>query len=160
MKIYSIAGLNAFDLAKILIKNAEGFREYPYLDKFGHATIGYGFLVSEFDTETKKAFYRDGITVVQANQILDNYIKKISSEIIMNFGPKLDANVFVVLVDLVYDLGWSEFLTFVTFIPFIENNKIDEAVNDLANTLWYEQVDKRGVRDCFCLLSKKNYYLI
>ncbi len=160
MKIFSFDNeISSSAMANILIKNAEGFTAHPYKDVFGNFTVGYGFLMSDFGRAESKDIYRKGISMQASDDLLVQKITKIMQKMDVTYSH-LTQNVYYVFVDMIYNLGLEQFKTFTTFIKFCEQGEIEKAVNDLTNTLWYQQVRQRGTRDCLNLLSTKFYYLI
>ncbi len=160
MKIFALSESVSLALIGVtLIKNAENYREFEYKDEFGNSTIGWGFLMDSFSPVKIKEYLKKGISIDEANSLLSMRVVHIMHTIDIAF-PNLNRNVYLVFIDMIYNLGITQFTEFTTFLSFVKLDEINFAVKDLTNTLWYKQVENRAVRDCFNLLSTKNYYLI
>jgi GH24 family phage-related lysozyme (muramidase) len=158
---------NYLCVAYQLITNAEGFSQTWYNDIFGNATIGYGFTqtgyarlyIPEYISNPSKL-----MAISEARIILNNIIENIDTELINAidfFNTDLLRNQKAVLIDMAYNLGMAQFRTFDTFLSYLKSGRIDDAVCDLTNTLWYNQVKNRAIRDCLNLYAQDiNYYLI
>ncbi len=160
MRIFPIVySVSLATMATILIKNAESFRQDVYQDDLGHLTIGWGFTFLDFPEAERTKLWNNGITMDRAEEYLSQLVTSIMQDIDRNFS-NLDRNVKLTFIDMIYNLGFEQFITFTTFLKFVYHSEIAEAVNDLTNTLWYRQVKLRAIRDCFNLLASHNYYLI
>ena len=167
MKLINNAGLDYMAVANELITNAEGFISHWYIDSFGNKTIGYGFKASGYAKNYISQYLlnpNELITVQEAKTILDYIVKDINNELVNTeqlFNVNLSINKKAVLIDMVYNLGMVQFLTFDTFLSYLKAGRIDNAVCDLTNTLWYNQVKNRAIRDCLNLYAQdNNYHLI
>ena len=166
MKLINNAEPNYLSVANQLIINAEGFMSHWYIDSFGNKTIGYGFKESGY---AKNYIYQyllnpdELMTQAEANLILKNIVNDIDKQLIDNWQAfdSLPINQKAVLIDMAYNLGMVQFLGFGIFLSYLKAGNIDAAVNDLTNTLWYNQVKNRAIRDCLNLYAQdNNYYLI
>lgn len=159
MTVITNVGRSVEGMALSLIKNAEHFNTFPYSDEFGVRTVGWGFNM-KYLPGAGKAF-ENGISLVESNMILKSKVTRFMNIVFLEeIGKKMGKNVYAVLVDMCYNMGWEGFSKFYTFLKFLENNEIEKAVGDITLTLWYRQVGDRGVRDSLTLLAKENYYLI
>ena len=152
------------DTAKTLIENAEGFSPTWYDDTTGNLTIGYGFKMGGMAQKYGLEVYKDKLMTEQEADII---LIKIINEIIavlqtqLLFFKNLTVNKAAVLIDMSYNLGIGQFYQFYTFLSYMEENRIDNAVADLTTTLWYNQVKNRAIRNCFNLYAQPdNLYLI
>ena len=155
------------DIAKALIINAEGFSASWYNDQFGNATIGYGFAENGIGKDLLTNYINNKSLLMletDASIILERIIQKIIlllNKKIYWFRLYNNINKKAVLIDMAYNLGITQFLSFDIFLNYLENDRIDYAVNNLTNTLWYNQVKNRAIRDCLNLYANEiNYYLI
>ncbi len=158
MKIVSNENLSLFESAKILIVNAEGFSATPYKDIFGIETIGYGF--DEKYLNSMGHINKQDMTIDEADKILEVKINDLINEVkfkISSFGK--NKNIYPVLIDMAYNLGWTELKLFNVFLSYLEEGEIEMSVVDLTNTLWYQQLKNRGVRNCLNLLAR-NYLIL
>ena len=166
MKLISNPALSFTFAGSELIRNAEGFSAKWYEDPRGNPTIGYGFTRTGFAKEYLSPFILNPsklMAISEARVILSDIITNINDDLIaqLNFFDELSINKQAVLIDMAYNLGMTQFLTFDTFLSYLKAGRIDDAVNDLTNTLWYNQVKNRAIRDCLNLYAQdKNYYLI
>ena len=154
-------------VANDLITDAEGFTAYWYNDIFGNKTIGYGFKASGYAKNYLSQYLlnpNELMTIQEAKTILEYIITDINNELANTtqlFDAELSINKKAVLIDMAYNLGMAQFLTFDTFLSYLKAGRIDNAVNDLTNTLWYNQVKNRAIRDCLNLYAQDtNYYLL
>lgn len=167
MKLINNTGINYMSVANDLITNAEGFISHWYIDSLGNKTIGYGFKASGYAKHYINEYLlnpNELITIKEATVILEYIIKDINNELANTtqlFDAELSINKKAVLIDMAYNLGMAQFLTFDTFLSYLKAGRIDNAVNDLTNTLWYNQVKNRAIRDCLNLYAQDtNYYLL
>ena len=167
MKLINNAEPNYLSVANELIINAEGFMSHWYIDSFGNKTIGYGFKASGYAKNYLSQYLLNPDELMaryEANTILGYIIKDINNELVNTeqlFNVNLSINKKAVLIDMAYNLGMAQFLTFDTFLSYLKAGRIDNAVNDLTNTLWYNQVKNRAIRDCLNLYANdSNFYLI
>ena len=171
MKLRDNLNENYYLVGQLLIENAEGFSPTWYNDTMGNATIGYGFKHNGYAAQYVTSYINSPnltMPISAAKEILDNIVSDISLELIndltyfklLSFNS-LSINKKAVLIDMAYNLGISQFLTFDTFLSYLGQGEIDEAVADLTETLWYNQVKNRAVRDCLNLYAKdNNLYLL
>lgn len=158
---------NYLYVANDLITNAEGFISHWYTDTFGNKTIGYGFKASGYAKNYLSPYLLNPdelMTAQEAKTILGAIVLSINNELANTtqlFAANLSINQKAVLLDMAYNLGMAQFLTFDTFLSYLKAGRIDNAVCDLTNTLWYNQVKNRAIRDCLNLYAQdNNYYLI
>ncbi len=84
-----------------LIKSFEGFEPETYLDIVGVPTIGYGHVLLPGET------FPDGISEVQAEEILCRDLYKAEKTVLRNVNVPLTDNQFAALVSFVFNLGGS-----------------------------------------------------
>ena len=152
------------ETAQLLIENAEGFSSTWYQDSMGNDTIGYGFKAGGMAQKYNLDLYKSRpMTELEGILILENIISEIGIALRMKlpFFINLPINQAAVLIDMAYNLGLRQFYAFAIFLSYIEKGQIDNAVADLTDTLWYQQVKNRAVRDCFNLYAQPtNLYLM
>ena len=160
MRIITING-SLQETAELLIQNAEGFSPTWYKDSFGNDTIGYGFKAGGMAQK-----YLGGMQTITEQEGIDILYEIISDIVIslnagLSFFKGLQKNQKAVLIDMAYNLGLNQFYTFNLFIYYMGLEQFDDAVADLTQTLWYNQVKNRAIRDCFNLFAQEgNLYLI
>ena len=166
MKLINNPDKNYLYMANQLIINAEGFSPKWYQDIFGHFTIGYGFTqtgYAKFYIPQYISNLNELMTISEAQLILDDIIAEINNSLAtdLHFFDYLSVNQKAVLIDMAYNLGMAQLFSFDTFLSYLKAGDIDNAVNDLTNTLWYNQVKNRAIRDCLNLYAQdNNYYLM
>lgn len=89
-----------------LIKNFEGYAQYPYSD-YSHWSIGYGSYVCSLDDDPYK-IYPNGISIVEAEEMLlktvGSYINSVN-KFALEYNLSLTQNQFDALVSFTYNLG-------------------------------------------------------
>ena len=118
-----------------LTKENEGFRNKPYRCTANKLTIGWGRNLED-----------KGISVDEAELMFRNDIKDAICDLIKIFPEfyNYQKNIRIVLVDMVFNLGYNRFSGFKKFIQAIKNNDIESAKKEMINSDWYEQVGNRG----------------
>lgn len=153
------------------IANNEGIRTYKYLDSVGVPTIGVGenlnnpgvydliakvgasvALVKMAPTAKDSAPGNAVASCITQDQamalfklVLPEYVMD-AAQSVTGFDALPDPVRFVV-VDLCYNLGLSDWMTFTNARSFLSQRKYFQAGQDLESTLWFQQVGDRGVRD-------------
>ena len=122
----------------------EGYRLDVYYDSEHYLTVGVGHLVQPGD----KLNFGDLITEEQCNIFLNKDLDiAINSCIkhIKNFDlhPEQIQNE---LVNLIFNMGYLTFFHFKNFISALDSDQYNNAANELKDSLWYNQVGKRGKR--------------
>jgi len=123
------------NIAIDLIKLHEGFKQHPYKCTAGKLTIGYGLNLED-----------RGINKNEAEYILFNIVDEIIPKLrdfIKNFYA-LDHIRQAVLIDMVYNLGFTGFLKFKSMIKLIEEGEYEKAAEEMLNSKWAEQVPNRA----------------
>lgn len=124
---------NAIDL----IKDHEGYREAVYNDSLGYPTGGYGhaFLPgSKLPGHIWELILIDDLAEAGQN--------------FKQLGLDLDDVRRAACLDLLFNLGLTKLLKFKTFIKHMRAGDYDAAAAALENSLWYQQVARRGPRIC------------
>lgn len=119
------------------LKQDEGYRLKPYLDTVKKISIGIGRNLSDVglsDIEVM-SLYNNDIAVVTA--CLDTHI--------IWWRTKPD-NIQRALINLCFNMGWTKFSAFTTFLKMVEADDIEGACSDLQDTAWFDQVGLRGPR--------------
>lgn len=123
--------MNATDL----IKKHEGFRRFPYLCSAGKLTIGYGKNIQEVGLTEEEAGYLLEKDVVQA-------ITHLRTE---PYWLDLNEVRQAVLINMVFNLGWSRFKGFKRMLARVEAADYMGAAAEMAASRWAEQVKGRAV---------------
>lgn len=145
--------------AIILIKEAEGFSANPYVCPAGYLSIGYG-LNLEADARYKNMPIEEKkkltITEKQASDEVKNKVCSIEKSI-RNYTWFQNCNGIrqAVLIDMVYNMGLTKFLTFKKMLQALRGRDYNLACIEMQDSLWYDQVKSRAVRDIKIMESGK-----
>ena len=150
------------------IKKHEGFLPYPYMDTRGNWTVGWGhFLAKGGDPDNTEEQERvaDVLTQFYDRVVLcgtpEEYAKalfyqdlrsamKDVSDILPQevLGrPCFTYARYVALVDMMFNLGQSEFTGFKRMLSAIEAGDWSKAADEALDSRWAEQVGDRAKRD-------------
>lgn len=113
-------------------------RFYTYKDSLKKETIGYGHLVRQGES------FPDGMTVDAANQLLkrdlDMAVNDANSWIALSGKP---AEVQLILIEMVYQLGKGGACGFKKFAAAIEGRDYFAAAQELLASTWHTQTPNR-----------------
>lgn len=117
-----------------IIKKEEGLSLVPYKCPAGKLTIGYG---TNLDC---------GISKAEAEFLLTNRINETQSQLKnkLPFYTSLSETRQFVLLDMAYNLGFSQFMKFKKMIAYLSVNKYEQASLEMINSAWYKQVGNRS----------------
>lgn len=107
-----------------LLKQLEGFREYPYLDNAGYWTIGYGTRIAHDNTG---AFSIDHVDDATATGLLVEHVQHTVGAINRLVVTQLSQNQFDALVIFVYNIGEEAFSESTMLTLLNDNNTIAAA---------------------------------
>jgi len=119
------------------LKNDEGFRSKPYFCTSNKLTIGYGRNLED-----------KGITKKEAEYLLKNDIKdaQLDCELIFpNFDCYSRARRYA-LINMMYNLGLSKFLSFKKMIRAIKEENWEKAAGEVLDSKYAKQVGGRAER--------------
>jgi len=146
----------------------EGKRNIVYNDSLGIPTIGVGFNLRRRDASSKiESFglsYSDvltgkvSLTDEQIDTLLDADIETAINTIAKKLFPDfdtIDSDRQVILVDLAFNMGYSRLSKFKNTIAAINSGNWETAANELKDSIWYNQVGNRGVRNVETIKSGK-----
>lgn len=120
--------------AKALIKHHEGYRDEIYNDTEGCATVGWGHHL------------RVGSRIPrEASQLLFKMDFERSVRDYDTFGFKLDPVRRVIIIDMLFNLGWERFSGFKKLIKALHAKDFDEAVAQMIDSKWHHQVGQRAL---------------
>lgn len=116
------------------IKHHEGLRLFPYNDTVGKLTIGYGRNLQD-----------NGITIQEAEILLNNDIKKCVSEL-SNFEwfTSQPEKVRWALINMCFNLGLTRLLGFKKMIKALEQKDYLTASIESLDSKWANQVHERA----------------
>jgi lysozyme len=118
------------------LRAEEGLRLKPYRCPAGKLTIGYGRNIQEV-----------GITKAEAEMLLQNDIQKTINDLNKSIPwyQTLSETRQVVLVDMCFNLGLTEFLKFKNTLYLVKNGDYVSASKAMLQSKWADQVGKRAV---------------
>ncbi len=125
-----------FRLAKALLRRHEGMRLKPYRDTVGKLTIGYGRNLDD-----------QGISEEEAAILLRNDLRRCEEELQEILGEtyeKLSPARRAVLLDMIYNLGRSRFLSFRKFLAALKAGDFEQAAVEMLDSKWSRQVGRRA----------------
>ena len=119
-----------------LIRLHEGYRRHPYQCSAGKATIGIGRNLDDVGIDEDEASYLMGRDIERAIQHLrlEPYWLVLS--------PVRQA----VLIDMVFNLGWSRFSAFTKLREALRSGWYRLAADEMVDSAWYRQVGNRSKR--------------
>lgn len=121
-------------LAQQLIKH-EGLVLKPYKDTVGKLTIGVGRNIQD-----------KGISRQEAEFLLQNDIKEVMAQAqTLPFWDALTDNRKLVILDMIFNLGWAGFMGFKNTIRLISQGKYKQASQEMLSSKWASQVNGRAV---------------
>ena len=142
-------------IAAELIKEAEGFVPKVYKCPAGFNTIGYGYNIdaNPLNDQQKKLLNEDGtISKENASKLLLDSIPRYEADAreLIDFDYLNDARK-ALAIDLVYNLGKNGFEKFRATRGFINMGDYNNAWKALKASMWFKQVENRGIRNCAIL---------
>lgn len=114
----------------------EGIRNLPYEDTEGYLTIGIGHNLDNVPLSPRviQMICEDDIASAEADlDSLWNHWKQDLSDARQN-----------VIVEMVFNLGWTRFNKFVKFKQAIEDKDYDTAADEMLDSKWAKQVGRRA----------------
>lgn len=129
--------IDAEELAAEWIKPEESLQLKPYQCPAGKLTIGYGRNLED-----------NGITEEEAEVLLENDIET-AALALKNVYPWYTGLNYVrqaVLIDMVYNLGFSGFMKFRHMLKALAQGNYRQASVEMLNSAWSKQVGKRAAR--------------
>lgn len=127
------------------ILDHEGFSEKAYLCTAGKLTIGVGRNLDD-----------KGISRDEAIVLLRNDIAECEADLFKIFGQSLfnlDDNRRHALIDMRFNLGPIGFRNFKRTIKAVQDKDFARAAEEMKDSLWYEQVGKRGKKLCKMMVN-------
>lgn len=120
---------------RALLIDHEGLRLFPYQDTVGKLTIGIGRNLDD-----------TGIAYHEAMYLLESDIARVKQH--ANTFPwfrGLDTDRQHVVLSMIFNLGWGNFLKFKKFISALEKKNYVLASQEMLNSAWAKQVPLRVV---------------
>jgi len=123
------------DIALPRIRDAEGYRKFPYKDSVGVQTIGYGCAL---DTGWPETF---------AAAVCKLQVEEAETECMeLDFWNDLDPLRRSVLIEMVFNLGIDRFLGFHRMLAAVKAKDWTAAANEMLASRWAQQVGGRANR--------------
>ena len=118
------------------VKEGEGLRLKPYRCTAGKLTIGYGRNLDDV-----------GITKEEAELLIKNDLEKAEKDAEkFPVYSKLNQARKDVLIEMVFNIGYSRLSGFKKMFEALEKGDYDEAANQMLDSAWHTQVGKRAER--------------
>lgn len=120
------------------LQRDEGFQAHPYKCTAGTLSIGYGRNLDDV-----------GISKAEAEILLRNDILKAQGDLDRIFpltASSLSNNCYKVLVNMIFNLGATRFLTFRKMRKAVEEGDFERAADEMLDSLWARQVGLRAER--------------
>jgi lysozyme len=112
----------------------KGGRHYPYKDSVGKLTTGYGRNI------TDKGFSED-----EARLMLHNDIQEAANDARkFHWFDTLNDVRQEVVVNMIFNMGYSRFKKFRNTINYIEEGRFEQASKEMLDSLWADQVGARA----------------
>ena len=118
-----------------LIKRHEGLKLLPYKCTAGKLTIGYGRNIED-----------TGISEEEAEFMLDADIQRCVIELVdkTDYFVALDEPRQAVLINMVFNLGWSRFSLFKNMLKAVKDGDYTKASVEMLDSRWSKQVGGRA----------------
>ena len=129
---------------KDLIIKHEAIVLHPYIDSVGKETIGVGHNLTD-----------NGISTDAAMFILDEDIATAKQDLLKIFEDfmELPEDVQAVMIDMMFNLGYSRFSKFKRMIAAVKIRDFKTAAKEAKDSKWCRQVGRRCDENCKILES-------
>lgn len=117
-----------------LLKRHEGFRKHPYRCTAGKVSVGFGRNLDDVGISEEEATYlleRDVLWAVAHLQREPYWVE-------------LNEQRQAVLINMVFNLGWTGFSKFRRMLAYIRVADYSGAAEEMLNSAWAEQVKGRS----------------
>lgn len=115
---------------------AEAEKLFPYRCSAGKLTIGVGRNLDD-----------RGISQAESRFMLENDISLVMEQVVhLDYWFQLDEVRQLVIADMVFNLGFSKFLTFKKLNAALAVPDYTLAAHEMKDSNWYRQVGRRAVR--------------
>ena len=129
------------EVLKKRIRDHEGFRDSPYLDSLGKATIGYGHLITDEDEfEEGKQYPKE-----QLLKLFDKDFEKAERgcEQLVGHIQELHIEAKNVITEMVFQLGTQGVRNFKNMISALEARDYPRASAEMLDSRWHAQTTNR-----------------
>lgn len=119
------------------LERDEELRLFPYKDRYGNLTIGYGHNLEA-----------NGISKIIANDLLDIdiFVARKSLNEVLPWTINLPVVIENVLINMTFNMGIEKLLEFKKTLALIKEGKYEEASVEMLNSLWANEVGDRAKR--------------
>lgn len=123
------------DFAVSLIKQHEGFKQYPYHDSVGRLTVGWGHNLDA-----------NGLSPAVCEFVLQEDVAQVVDQLnhALPWWSELDSHRAAVLVNMGFNLGVPGLLKFTAMLTALRAKQFDHAAQAMLDSLWAKQVGKRA----------------
>tara|TARA_R100000900_G_scaffold93554_1_gene72670 strand:- start:537 stop:968 length:432 start_codon:yes stop_codon:yes gene_type:complete len=129
------------EVLKKRIREHEGFRDTPYLDSLGKATIGYGHLITDEDEfENGKQYTKDELL-----KLFDKDFAKaeMGADQLVGHIQELHIEAKNIITEMIFQLGTQGVRNFRKMISALEAKNYHEAHLQMLDSLWNAQTPNR-----------------
>tara|TARA_R100001530_G_scaffold116675_1_gene83750 strand:+ start:144 stop:563 length:420 start_codon:yes stop_codon:yes gene_type:complete len=117
------------------LKANEGFRSKVYKDHLGFDTIGYGFAIKNLELTEKEAEY------LLANRVSQKHLHLLDN---LNWYKDMPPEVQGVILEMVYQIGFSGFKKFKKAIANMKDKNWKSAADEMLDSRWAKQTPNRA----------------
>jgi lysozyme len=141
---------SVINLATLILKVEEGFKENVYLCSEGYPTVGHGIKVGYKNQSLDEYRYFPKIPLSVSELWLSELLNELLSD--LNKDPelphisKLDDVRMAVVLSMCYQLGISGFKKFKKTNSLIKHGFYYEASVEMCDSLWFKQTPNRAKR--------------
>ena len=129
------------EVLKKRIREHEGFRDTPYLDSLGKATIGYGHLITDEDEfEEGKQYPKE-----QLLKLFDKDFEKaeMGADQLVGSIQELHIEAKNVITEMVFQLGTMGVRKFKNMLEALEARDYHRASLEMLDSRWHAQTTNR-----------------
>ena len=119
------------------LKINEGFRSRVYKCSLGFDTIGYGFAIKDLELTEKEAEY------LLANRVSQKHLHLLDN---LNWYKDMTPEVQRVILEMVYQMGFSGFKKFKKAIANMKDKNWKSAADEMLDSRWAKQTPNRAKR--------------
>ena len=129
------------EVLKKRIREHEGYRDRPYLDSLGKATIGFGHLITEEDEfEEGKQYPKE-----QLLKLFDKDFAKaeMGADQLVGHIQELHIEAKNIVTEMVFQLGTQGVRNFKNMISALEERNYQRASMEMLDSRWHAQTTNR-----------------
>ena len=129
------------EVLKKRIRDHEGFRDTPYLDSLGKATIGYGHLITDEDNfELDKEYSKDELL-----KLFEKDFEKaqMGADQLVGHIQELHIEAKNIVTEMVFQLGPQGVRNFKNMLSALEARDYQKASMEMLDSRWHAQTTNR-----------------